>query len=191
MTLCLLCLCLLVFQNLDFQLKRILHNFKYLTIWGLFSTTITFITSIFTKSYNKNSVMQGWKWHILFFEVSTVMELIITPFYWLLLYPRNHQHHNRIDYSIHALPIIFLTIELYISNIPFAGRHFMAFNLPICLIYMLLNMYITLIYSPYYPFITYRSAVGTIVPILLTFSTFLIFKCLELITRKKFKKSKL
>ena len=87
---------------------------------------------------------------------------------------------------LHTFPICVLVIEyIFISNIPFASRHYFGFCLPLVVAYLALNCYISLTDKPYYPFITWKGFFGIALPLLMGLSSYLIFKCIHILTRMR------
>lgn len=109
--------------------------------------------------------------------------MIITPFFWALLYPILEKK----DWAIgrfgeamdHALPLMCLLVEFFFcSNLPFVRRHFPLFFM-ISMVYMGFNCWYSLTYSPIYPVLTWKGASGFLAPIGTFFVAIVIFFTLE------------
>ena len=68
---------------------------------------------------------------------------------------------------------------------PFVSRHYFGFCLPLVVAYIALNCYISLTDKPYYPHITWKGFKGIALPLLIGFSSYPIFKCIQITTRKR------
>eukprot|EP00356_Strombidium_inclinatum_P016546 CAMPEP_0170496652 /NCGR_PEP_ID=MMETSP0208-20121228/22287_1 /TAXON_ID=197538 /ORGANISM="Strombidium inclinatum, Strain S3" /LENGTH=77 /DNA_ID=CAMNT_0010773253 /DNA_START=288 /DNA_END=521 /DNA_ORIENTATION=+ len=64
-------------------------------MWGIYFTLAYLVVAIANeiqrpKEFDqeaKYSIMQTWKWVIILFEVAFISEIVITIFFWGLLYP--------------------------------------------------------------------------------------------------------
>jgi len=91
-----------------------------------------------------------WKWGIFFYEISLTFEIIITLFFWAVLFPlmKSKSAWTFID---HISPILILTIDYCLNRIPFSLRH-LPLSMGILLIYGIVNMTYTLVtHKPIYP----------------------------------------
>ena len=80
----------LTFYNLS-KPSDIVRICIYFTTWGQVFTFIaiclgTYLTFFPSKTENKYSPFCAWKWYIFFFELAFSMEVIISCFFWLILY---------------------------------------------------------------------------------------------------------
>ena len=102
-----------------------------------------------------------WKWGIFFYEASFTFEIIITLFFWAVLFP-NDKHVNPFTFIDHISPIVILLVDYSMSRIPFSIRH-MPLAVIILLIYGLINMTWTLVTgNPVYPPLDFKSAMTAV-----------------------------
>jgi hypothetical protein len=151
----------------------------FFTNWGIFLTTITYtFLFIFTaRQYmcqkNKESVMETysknfyspwrvWKWGIFFFETSITFEIIITLFFWGVLFPNMNAQakSNPFTYIDHIAPITILSIDYCLNRIPFNLRH-LPISMGLMLTYGVVNMSYTLATGrPIYPPLNYHDVMS-------------------------------
>ena len=120
------------------------------------------------------------------------MELIITPFFWLLLWDAEKKKRNDDIIGLlglcldHALPMVILLVEyVFLSAIPFSKRHFIGIVL-ICMIYLSINLTITLVSGrPVYDPMSWTDPMGIIIPIAVIFVALGLGFLMECGTRKK------
>ena len=111
------------------------------------------------KSYqNFYSPWLLWKWGIIFYESAFTFEVVITLFYWAVLYPGTDEsekaepHYLRNNLFLHASPLLALLIDYGINRIPFMFKH-LPLSLLIIIVYGIVNMTYTLttgtpVYAP-------------------------------------------
>jgi hypothetical protein len=100
------------------------------------------------KEDDKFSIFRAWKWHIYFYEVSLVVETLVSLFFWLLLYkdmvknPRYEDPVKFLELIIDHILIIFLLLDCLVNSVPFVRRHMKAM-VPIGVSYLTLNFAVT------------------------------------------------
>ena len=152
----------------------------YLTQWGSFFTTVTLGMSLYyipgreiaerSKEESQN-IFAGWKWYCLLYEFSLSTEILITGYYWALEFASRDPNQGPIadmhSNFVHILPLVFLLFDFcFLSATPFLIRHEL-FNFIIKMLYMVVNMSISLASSPVYGLITWRSGLGVGLPLAL------------------------
>jgi hypothetical protein len=132
----------------------------------------TYITFFETKTVDKYSPFCAWKWYIFTFELAISMEVIITCFFWFILYD---EMSSRPPYSTsniqmlglvahHSLPLIMLLVDSMINALPFVQRH-INMIVPMCLAYLLFNYYVTVTRGkPVYGIMNWKWPVGFVIP---------------------------
>jgi hypothetical protein len=130
----------------------------YFTHWGIYMSTATYtFFTLFTIRYHfflttKESIANNfkniysswllWKWSVFFYCASLTYEIIITLFFWVILYP-SITNPSVFTFLDHIAPIVILLLDYVMNRIPFSIRHLpVAFALLI--IYLLVNMIWTL-----------------------------------------------
>ncbi len=107
-----------------------------------------------------------WKWSIFFYCASFTYEIIITLFFWSVLFPEI-AHPDVFTFMDHIAPIVILLIDYSMNRIPFSVRH-LPVAMGLLLIYGLVNMTWTLETGhPVYPPINFKSAMTAVWVILL------------------------
>lgn len=174
---------------------------KYFTQWGVFLTTICTITSVMIETSSdaykfnqakKYNFFKAWKWFTFLFQLCFIMELIITPFFWLMLWGVEYKKREGQALPIlglvldHALPMVCLLIEYFLcSAIPFTKRHFIGIVI-ICGSYLTMNLIITLTTGkPIYGPMTWTDPMGIIVPLCVIVVAIGLLYLMEWCTRKK------
>jgi hypothetical protein len=122
----------------------------------------------------KNSIFQAWKWHTILFQISLTTEVIITIIFWPILYtpaPAVGQFKNVDLYQAskiidNYLPLVILLIDFFLSNPVFLIRH-MFFSLAYGFMFVFTNMIVSLADEPPYSLMSWRSASGVLIPLLL------------------------
>ena len=122
-----------------------------------------------------------------------VFELIITPFFWILLYPILESKSwamGRFGEALdHWLPLACLLSEYFLcSNMPFIRRHFKFIGL-IAFVYLSVNFWYTINYAPVYPVMKWEGFIGFLVPIGTAIVAALVFLLLECISKKRLRKN--
>lgn len=121
----------------------------YFTQWSAISTTICLIAGSFVTNDDaemvqdlnyidddflkkKYSPFRAWKIYCLFFELSLVMEVIVTIFFWGFLFPYVNFNDPTFTFAFklqlvtdHMMPIILLLADFTINTVPFCWRHFL------------------------------------------------------------------
>ena len=118
-----------------------------------------------------------------------IFELVITPFFWLILYKIQKPKDwllGKIGETIdHSLPFTCLLAEyLLCSNLPFVRRH-LPFIVLISFVYLSINMYYSITVEPVYKVITWQGIMGFLVPAGTAIGGVLIFLIIEFVTKKK------
>ena len=128
-----------------------------------------------------------WKWGIFFYVTSFTFEIIITMFFWAVLFPLMKKS-DPFTFIDHIAPIVILLIDYSMSRIPFSIRH-LPLAMIILLFYGLINMTWTLVTGrPVYPpldFKTYMTAVWALLLVLLLVGEFYL---MTFLTKRKLKK---
>ena len=120
------------------------------------------------ETYNSNfySPWRLWKWCIFFYETSLTFEIIITLFFWSVLFPLI-KIQNIPLYLDHITPIVMLGIDYCMNRIPFNLRH-LPISMGIMLIYGVVNMtYVLTTGKPIYPPLNYKDVMSFVYMILL------------------------
>jgi hypothetical protein len=100
-----------------------------------------------------------WKWSIFFFETSLTFEIIITLFFWGVLFP-GLDSHSLSTYIDHIAPIVILTIDYCLNRIPFNLRH-LPLSMGLMFIYGIVNMTYTLLSGdPIYKPLTFKNVMS-------------------------------
>ena len=156
-----------------------IKQFEFLTIWGLFITFLTFTFSCYQIFFsykvdeaeeNKNKPFVAWKIHIILFELALVMELVITPFFWLFLWPgikstQLEGWHFPNIVCPHFVPLFFLLIDYSYNQIPFIKRH-LFIMLFVTVSYLIVNLVCTKVSGiPVYPIMTWDSFGTCMIPV--------------------------
>ena len=134
----------------------------FFTNWGILFTTIssTFIflyTIRFENGYlttktqdnyaplSLYSPWQVWKWGMFCFETALTFELIVTLFFWAVLFPdmTESDKSDPFEFIDHIAPIVILIIEYSFNRIPFNMKH-CPVSVGILVFYGIFNMAWTL-----------------------------------------------
>ena len=134
------CLLMLSFYHAVYNHDPTLY---YFTNWGIYLTAITYTLLAYAtfKSwfssppdhnasqnqvnlYNDNfySPWLNWKWSIFFYETSVTFEIMITIFFWGVLFPimlSDGDTPDMFTFIDHIMPIVILTIDYTMNRIPF------------------------------------------------------------------------
>ena len=178
----------------------------YFTNWGIFFTTATYtFFSMFTiRQYfflkTKESMVRNyqniyspwllWKWSIFFYCASFTFEIIITLFFWSVLFPLMKKH-DPFTFIDHISPIVILLIDYSMNRIPFTIR-----SLPLAMIlltiYGMINMTWTLVTGkPIYPPLNFKTPMTAVYIILLALLEIGGFYLMVFVTKKKLNKVRL
>lgn len=182
------CLASWVLHLVNFGLPDALKFGATLTQWGQFLTTLSFGTSLTfyrdpskQKYKNKHSCCQGWKFHILAFEIVFLSEMVIMVFFWAVIFVVYSRMAQEANLSIDDVPrrliiqsvfnhlglgVLLLIEYICFSATPWAPRHFWII-LVFSTAYMIVNLTVSLTKKPVYPVITWSDPVGIIVPLLM------------------------
>ena len=120
------------------------------------------------------------------------MELIITPFFWLLLWSAEYEKREGDTSAVlglildHALPMFCLLVEYFFcSATPFSKRHFIGIA-TICAVYLTINLTITLARGyPVYAPMSWTDPLGVILPLCVIVVALGLGFLMEYCTRKK------
>jgi hypothetical protein len=100
-----------------------------------------------------------WKWCIFFYETSLTFEILITIFFWSVLFPimiKTGKHPGIFTFIDHIAPVVVLTIDYTMNRIPFTLKH-LPLTLIILVSYGVVNMVKTLVTGiPVYPPLNYH-----------------------------------
>ena len=115
-----------------------------------------------------------WKLAVFLFETSLTFEVIITIFFWAVLFPDQDTAFDPFDFIDHIAPFLILVIEYSMNRIPFSMRH-MPLSLALLLVYGIVNMCYSLVTGdPVYPVLTWLDVESYVIAvILLAFEAFL------------------
>ena len=170
-------LCITIFQVIAHIINEdSIRILEYFTIWGWLLTVTTVIMSQFlnptytARGYfrSKNSCFLAWKWFTILFQFSLIMEIIITPVFWILLWgyvkdePKFEPFWKKTALILdHCMPLIILLFEfVFVNAIAFSRRHLLLLIL-LSFIYLLVNMSVTLNTGrPPYPFMNWKGFYG-------------------------------
>ena len=156
-----------------------LKSFIYFTKWGVFIATVayTFLGLFHIRQYflkrSKKSLVESyhnffspwllWKWAIIFYETAFTFEVVITLFFWLVLYPAT-DHSDPVDLRnnllIHASPMAILLADFIINRIPFSFKH-LPLSIFVMLMYGIVNISYTLSTgTPVYPPLNFKDVMS-------------------------------
>jgi magnesium-transporting ATPase (P-type) len=175
-----------------------INDWYLLSKWSVYCTWLTTMLGIFSmteppkdfmnRKY-KNSCCQAWKWHTIFYQTTFTVISVIAIYFWpVLYYHSNLEGDNAINgYKVkivdNYLPLFLMLVDYVISNPVFTVRHIWFTNI-FSILYTIANLIGSLINDlPPYEFMNWKSAVGVIVPILLSLSFPLFHYIIFLITR--------
>jgi hypothetical protein len=128
-----------------------------------------------------------WKWGIFFYEMTFTFEIIITLFFWAVLFPLMKDSHP-FDFIDHITPIVILLVDYSMSRIPFSNRH-LPLSIIILLIYGLINMTWTLVTGhPVYPVLDFKGPMTAVWALLVAFLEIGGFYLMTFLTNIKLKK---
>ena len=153
----------------------------------------TYITFFETKTVDKYSPFCAWKWYIFTFELAFSMEVIITCFFWFILYDEMSKRPPYSDSAMqmvglvahHSLPLIMLSVDFMINAMPVVQRH-INMIVPMCSAYLFLNYYVTVSRGkPVYGIMNWKWPVGFVIPFGLLAIGCLIFTLFAAVTQKK------
>jgi hypothetical protein len=181
-----------------------IEDFLFLTKWGLFLTTITFILGNLMRP-NRSNVRNSnrcslWKVWTFLFQVSFLMEFTITGMFWSMLYADMPECNSTAPKGIHnircvtllgdhCLPLFCLLVEYSYNAQPFMKRHIIPV-LIISITYMIVNCSATFIRGePIYPPIDWVTPSGIITPCAALVGTVLLFYLVIYLNNLKLKSS--
>jgi hypothetical protein len=167
-----------------------IEDFLFLTKWGLFLTTTTFIVGNIMRP-NRTNVPNTkrcslWKVWTYLFQVSFIMEFTITGMFWSMLYADLPECNSTAPKGIldihcvtllgdHSLPLFCLLVEYSYNAQPFMKRHIILV-LIIIIAYMIVNCSATFIRGePIYPPMDWVSVSGIVTPLAASVGTILLF----------------
>ena len=122
-----------------------------------------------------------------------IFELVITPFFWILLYsrlPRKGWWIGDFGEALdHFLPLTCLLIEYMLcSNLPFVRRHFIFIAL-ISMVYLSINCWYSLNYKPVYLVMTWKGFMGFLVPLGTVLTAGAIFFTMERVSKYRLQRA--
>lgn len=189
----------------DGGVMQILSQFRFFTTWGLWLTFLTLIVGSFitnddinpVEDYNyqdqnflkqKYSPLRAWKWFIFLYQLAFVYEIVITAFFWCVLF-KGGERRNLVHFitaiGAHSVPLAVLLLEYSYNTVPFCPRH-AIFIFGIAVVYLGINYLVTVkTGTPVYPPMDWKSTMGIICPIGLLVGAILIFLMLYFVTKKK------
>jgi hypothetical protein len=101
-----------------------------------------------------------WKWAVFFYETSLTFEVIITLFFWAVLFDPDDPENDIWDYLDHSIPIVMLIIDYCMNKIPFNLRH-LAPSMVIMVSYGIVNISYTLgTGTPVYPPLNFKDVLS-------------------------------
>jgi len=183
-------------------------EFEYLTIWGMFMTTISVVLSMFESKDKKTEpyylvsangmtsrkFFSLWKWNIFMFELALSLEIVIAPYFWAFLWSAwdnsKTTEIETLNLSLcHSVSITILLLEFWLINaVPVLMRHFSVI-LGIIVLYMIENMAVTLSTGKaVYPGITWDSTSGILMPIGVFVICFIFYALLTCCSKQKMKR---
>jgi hypothetical protein len=122
-----------------------------------------------------------WKWHIVIFEIALVCELIISPYFWLLLWPSVYNSGRSTLFIwtqslVHSVPLIILLTDFIILNwVPILLRHYCAVFF-VTISYMIVNVTVTKVQGhAVYPGMTWDSLAGFVLPLVVAVASYGLF----------------
>lgn len=143
-----------------------------MTRWGFWSTLLTYLLGTyisFTKSPEREAYRASYSWcklwkvWLLLFEGSLIFEIIITAFFWLILWPilKKTEYVQQLSplryaevYAVHILPLFFLVVDWLLHAVPIAMRH-ISVMLVVGALYIVLNITVAIAFKPIYPVLTW------------------------------------
>ena len=190
--------CFLFFTGLSlFHLITNAHpTLLFFTNWGIFFTAITFIilfvftirgASSRTTESSPYSPWKTWKWGVFCFETSLTFELIITVFFWAVLFPLM-KGRDPLMFIDHITPVVCLLIEYSMNRMPFTMKHAKV-SVGILLIYGVVNIAKTVATGePVYPPLNFKDVMSYVYSVLLIGFEVLNYFALTHLTQWKLKK---
>ena len=123
-----------------------------------------------------------------------IFELIITPFFWILLnkgIPRKDWALGRFGEAIdHLVPFLCLITEcLFCNHLVFVRRHFPLIFM-IAMVYLSINFWYTKNYKPVYPVVTWKGFMGFLIPFGTVVLAGSLFITLEILTKKRIRNNR-
>lgn len=177
----------------------------FLTNWGFWCTLFTFALGVYisfsstykresAEDYNYNKWTVAWKHWVLLFEGTLLIEILITLFFWIMLWPIL-KHKKMITEATpefflevvlaHTMPLALLLIEWMMNAAPFAKRHIVIF-LTIGISYLILNIIITFSRDkPVYPVFKWTNTASYVTAVATVIATSLIHVALYYINNCK------
>jgi len=117
--------------------------------------------SILRNYQNIYSPWLLWKWSIFFYCASFTYEIIITLFFWSVLFP-GIKHPDAFTFIDHISPIVILLVDYSMNRIPFSIR-LLPLSMILLLVYGIVNMAWTLSTgNPVYPPINFKSGMTAV-----------------------------
>ena len=117
----------------------------------------------------------AWKWFIVLGELALLMELMIVPYFWTSLWPIIQEFDDSIKNNEikrlgmildHSVPLTLIAIDfLFFNANPIVLRHNWII-VSVSIVYLLMNMTVTLLYKPVYPTMTWHGT-AIILPFIL------------------------
>lgn len=135
----------------------------------------------------------AWKWLIHLFQQSLVMEIIVTSYFWAVLWreesgAKKFQEHPAMKAGLamdHSVPMFLLAFEfIFVSAAPITLHHFSMIG-SLCIFYLLVNCIVTKTVAPVYPDMTWDGFKGLLLPGLLFVAGALIYCGLCALARAK------
>jgi hypothetical protein len=175
----------------------------YFTNWGIFITAITYtVFTIFTvRQYyylkTKESMVRNyqniyspwllWKWGVFLYVASFTFEIIITLFFWTVLF-WEFKKKNIWLFVDHIAPIVVLLIDYFMNRIPFSFR-LLPLATIVLFVYGIVNMTWTLVkHHPVYPPLNFKDWMTAVWVVVLALIQVGGFSLLWFITKFKLRK---
>ena len=138
-------------------------------------------------------MFRAWKFYALLFEIAMCYEILISIFFWTMLYPglikdnafSDSPWHFRQVCSDHCIPLILLTIDYMFNLVPFCYRH-CSVGATIAMGYLVFNLVYTKVTGePIYPPLGWKSVMDWLMPVFLFIGMVVIFLILKFLTDLK------
>ena len=193
-----------------------ISNLKYFTNWGVYYTLFNTIFSLIIsfqalklkkddtareieKSEDKTSPFKAWKCHIIFLEISMIINIIITLFFFVVLY--NPTFCKLLDeyedfgnltcisnVTSHCVPLICTIIEICINVTPLYFYRHLPFLIAISFLYLVVNFTVTKVSGkPVYSIMSFNSIFSWSLPVIILIFGISLFACCSYINQLKLK----
>ena len=175
-----------------------LKDIRFFTNWGRYFTWFALVAGSFVKpsepEQNVNSPWKAWKWYTILFHIGLSMEMVIVPFYWVLLNNKSRYSSAIPTYKIilgigdHTLMLVLLLLDFATNCVPLCYRHFIIYA-AVNSIYMVVNFVVTKVTGkPIYTPLSWNSPLSYMMPLFILIGMILIILLLRKLTEIKLKK---